>query len=306
MELRRLSRRAGEFSPAPIWAWAALAVLLAAGAVVLVHETRGTVFDADEWTWILHRRQGGVSTFLDPHNGHLSLVPVAIYKLLFATAGIRHYWPYRAVVITAHLGCVTLLFVYLRRRVGGYLALLGAALLLFFGPGWQEFLWPFQIAWLIVLCAAIGALLMLDRDDRLGDAVASVLLAVALASAGPGLAVAVGVTAEIPFGRRWRRLWVVAWPLALYAIWWIGYQQTIVSHDSVFYLTRFVFNAAAGAISSLAGVASPNSVTGGGDFVAGARRCDSWLSLRSAGGFTCSDGFPRVWSASPPPRWRSG
>ena len=35
------------------------------------------------------RRGGSLSTYLRPHNGHFSLVPLAIYKLLFATTGIR-------------------------------------------------------------------------------------------------------------------------------------------------------------------------------------------------------------------------
>src|SRR5438445_181195 len=164
-----------------------------AAAVLLAHDTRGTTFFQDEWRWILERRGNSLATFLDPHNQHLSLIPVTIYKLLFATVGLRHYWPYRAVVTAAHLACVPLVFVYARPRVGAYLALLAAALILFFGPGWQDILWPFQMAWLIAVAAGVGALLLLDRRDRAGDIGACALLGVALASAGPGLAVAVGL-----------------------------------------------------------------------------------------------------------------
>lgn len=258
---------AERFALRSVWPWVALGALLVAGAVLIAAQTRGNVFADDEWIWILQRRGGGVSTYLDPHNSHLSLVPVAIYKLLFATVGIRHYWPYRAIVTAAHLGVVALLFAYVRPRVGVWMALLAAALLLFFGPGWQDFLWPFQVAWLIALGAGLGALLMLDRRDTVGDVGASLLLAVSLASAGPGLAVAAGLVIEVVLIRPRRRWWTVAAPIALYAVWWLGYQQTNVSHDSIFYITRFVFDAAAGVFSSLAGVTGSNALTNSGDFV---------------------------------------
>jgi hypothetical protein len=235
--------------------WVALVVLLLAGAALLVHETRGTTFFEDEWRWILERHGGGLGSFLDPHNEHLSLVPVTIYKLLFATVGLRHYWPYRALGIGAHLVVVLLVFVYARSRVGGYFALLAAALILFFGPGWQDILWPFQMAWLIAVAAGIGALLLLDRRDRVGDVGACMLLGASLASAGPGLAIAVGLVVEVLLRRRWRDLWIVAVPVALYALWWLGYQHTTFSRHALLLVPRFVFDAVAGALSSLAGLA---------------------------------------------------
>ena len=236
----------------------ALAALLLLGGAFLAYETRGTTFWNDEWEWILTRRGGGLATFLDPHNSHFSLIPVVIYKLLFATAGLHHYWPYRAVLTTADLVCALLVFVYVRSRVGGYLALLAAALILLFGPGWQDTLWPFQMAWLIAVAAGIGALLLLDRRDRAGDVGASVLLMVSLASAGPGLAVAAGLVVDVLQRRRWRELWIVAVPVALYVLWWAGYQHTVLSRHALLLLPRFVFDAAAGVLSAVAGLAQVN------------------------------------------------
>ncbi|MEA2455604.1 MAG: hypothetical protein QOI45_1866, partial [Thermoleophilaceae bacterium] len=150
-------------------ATATFAGLLVVAGVFLMHQTRGNTLLSDEWRWAVERLDNDVGTFLTPHNDHLSLVPVAIYKVLFATVGIGNYVPYRLLVTAGHLGCVALLFAYASRRVGGWLALLAAALILFLGPGWQNMLWPFQIAWLISIGAGIGALLLLDRDDRAGD-----------------------------------------------------------------------------------------------------------------------------------------
>jgi len=242
----------------PWWSVAAIGLLLVAGAVVLARLTRGTTFWADEWQWILTRRGGGVSTLLDPHNSHLSLVPVAIYKLLLAVFGLHHYLPFRAAVIAAHLICVLLVFVYVRARVGGYAALLGAALILFFGPGWQDILWPFQLAWLIAVSAGVGALLALDRGGRGGDLAACVLLGVSLASAGPGLAVAIGVLVEVLLGRGRRALWIPAIPIVLYAVWALGYQHTLLNGHALLLLPRFVFQAAAGVLSSLTGLGDPD------------------------------------------------
>lgn len=254
--------------PAPSWlTWGALALLLLAGAVVLEIQTRGTTFWADEWNWILTRRGGGIDTFLNPHNEHLSLVPVTIYKILFATVGLRHYWPYRAVLITLDLGCAFLVFAYARSRIGAYFALLASALILFFGPGWQDILWPFQIAWLSAIAAGIGALLALDRRDRVGDVAACLLLGISLASAGPGLAVAAGLVVDVALRRRWRDLWIVAIPIAFYALWWIGYQQTSFSAHALLLLPTFVFDAAAGAFSALAGLTNLDVFHGTGLFL---------------------------------------
>src|SRR5204862_3626223 len=102
--------------------------------------------------------------------------------ILLATVGMNHYVPYRLLVIAGHLCCVGLLFGYVRRRVGDFLALLAAAVLLFLGPGSEDIIWPFQIAWLISIAAGLGALLLIDRGDRKGDVCACLLLGLSLAS----------------------------------------------------------------------------------------------------------------------------
>ena len=139
----------------PATAWIALSVLLVVAAGLLWHETRGNTFLFDEWEWVLDRRGGGLHTFIDPHNDHLSLVPVAIYKVLFATAALDHYGPYRAVLIAAQVLCVALLFVYASRRIGNLPALIPAGLILFLGPGAQNIIWPFQVGWLIALAGGV-------------------------------------------------------------------------------------------------------------------------------------------------------
>ena len=235
-----------------------LAVVLLATGAFLLRETRGTTFWFDEWQWVLDRRGDDLSAFLAPHNGHLTLVPVALYKLLFATAGLENYTPYRVMVVAAHLGCVALLFAYARRRVGDPAALGAAVLLLVLGPAWQNILWPFQVGWLVSLAAGVGALLALDRGDRRGDVAAAALLALALASSGLGVVIALGIAVELLVARgRRRAIWIAAAPLGLYAIWWIGYQDTDFIRHNLVLAPGFAADAAAGAVAALTGLTGP-------------------------------------------------
>jgi hypothetical protein len=233
---------------------AALAALLFAAAVFLFYETRGTTLWFDEWDFVLNRRGTNLATFLAPHGEHASLVPVVLYKLLFATVGIERSAPYRALVIVAHLLCVALLFLYARRRAGEAVALLAAVSLLLLGPAWQNFIWPFQVGWLTSLAAGLGALLALDRRNRTGDLTTAGLLSVSLASSGLGLPIAAGVVVELLLRREWRRMVIIlAVPVALYAVWWVVYHPAGVIVDKVGRTPRFVVEAAASATSALAG-----------------------------------------------------
>lgn len=245
--------------------WVTMSILLLVAAVLFVRETRGTTLSFDEWTWALHRRGSSLATFLTPHNGHLSLVPIVIYKILFATAGLGDYAPYRALVIGAHLCCVALVFVYAKRRASGFVALSAAALILFLGPAWQNFLWPFQIAWLISIGTGLGALLLLDRHDRRGNAGACALCACSLASSGIGLAVAVGLAVDVlSRSDRRRRAWIVLAPLALYAIWWIVYQNTGLQSHAIALAPGFIATVASATFAALVGLAGQTVPFGSG------------------------------------------
>jgi hypothetical protein len=108
--------------------------VLASGAL-LYHLTRGSSFWGDDWVWITTRRANTVGTFLSPYDGHLSVLPLVIYRLMFAAFGINSYAPYRALVIVLSLVVGLLAFEYARPRVGRFVAMLVAVLVLFAGPG---------------------------------------------------------------------------------------------------------------------------------------------------------------------------
>ena len=167
-------------------ATAVLAAILTIAGVALLLAGRHLTFFYDEWTWILTRRGGAIGTYLDPHNGHFSLVPVAIYKLLFATFGLRHYTPYRIVGVAFHLASATLLYVLVSRRLGPWLALVPVTLLLFMGTAFLDVMWPFQIGFLASTAAGLAALALIDEPRS--DALATVALVVSVASSGIGIA----------------------------------------------------------------------------------------------------------------------
>ena len=218
---------------------------------------RGIVFLEDEWPMIFGRRGGDLDTFLRPHNEHLVVINVVVYKALVATVGIDDYAPYRLVVALAHVACLVLVFAIARRRVGAPLAAALTAPLLVFGPGWEILIFPFGIFFLGAMLAGLGAMVALERRDRRGDAAASGLLGVALAGSSFGIPLAAGAAAALLWGAdRRRRIWVVALPVALYGIWYLAYnpgeqQQTPIDVGE---MPRFVFFAASGALSALYGL----------------------------------------------------
>src|SRR4051794_15435758 len=162
--LRTAERRA----PGPAWAGVALAVLCAVALAVILHAGRNQSFRADDWEFLLHRRGTSPGTFLRPHVDHPSVLPVLVYKLLLQVFGMDSYTPFRVVVALAHVLTGVLIYLYARLRLGAWLALLPAALMLFLGAAWEDLTWAFQIGFVAAVTFGIAALLALDaRRDVL-------------------------------------------------------------------------------------------------------------------------------------------
>ena len=198
----------------PSEATIAVVLLLLAVGLLLMYAGRYLTFFYDEWTFIFLRRGGGIDSYLNGHNGHLSLFPVVVYKLLFATVGLRHYWPYRLVGTALHLVCAWLLYVLARRRMGPVAALVPTLLLPLLGTAYQDILWPFQIGYLGSIAGGLGALALLDRPplgrpNPARDGGAAALLVGSVVSSGVGLAFAVACGVLLIAQRQpWRRLWI--------------------------------------------------------------------------------------------------
>jgi hypothetical protein len=239
---------------------ALLGVAMAASVATILYLTRDLTFLQDTWEFLMNRRDVDLDALLEPHNEHISVIPVAIEALLVEAFGMTSARPEYVVLALVHAGAGALLFLYARRRVGEWLALLAAVLLLFLGPAWEALLWPFEIGFVGSVLFGLAMLLALDRDDRDGDLAASIFLALSLGFSSVGIPFAVAAAVDVLQKRRargWRRAYLVAVPLVLYAAWYLGWgrdAETHLSLDNVLSSPRFVLESAASAVGAVFGL----------------------------------------------------
>ncbi|MFN2556348.1 MAG: hypothetical protein ABR592_05655, partial [Nitriliruptorales bacterium] len=79
------------------WSVGVHVLTLVVGLAVLVVVSRGQWFVADEWGFLTDRRLEDVRGLFVPHNEHWSTLPIVLWRALFATVGLRSYWPYQLV-----------------------------------------------------------------------------------------------------------------------------------------------------------------------------------------------------------------
>ena len=252
-----LARVRGEWSPAVI----CLAVALCASGILLIVLGSHLVFEGDDWDVVLDRRGHSPSDFLNPHQGHLVLGVVVVYKLLLVGFGMGSPIPYHVVSTLFYLAAATLMFVYIRRRVGDWLALFGTTVILFFGASALDVLSSFQMFFSGAMAAGLGALLALERGDRRGDVAACLLLAISVSFSELGIAFSIGALVRLALDREplAPRLYVVLVPLALYGLWWLGWGHngpSFFSLHNVATTPSYVFHAVSIAIGALLGISS--------------------------------------------------
>lgn len=209
----------------PRWTWAALAVLAAGTFVVVMYAGRDTSPFYDEWSWLIGRRDFGIETLLAAHNGHLSVVPVLINKVLLSLGGVEHYWLQRAVLALLHVGVGLAVFRFASVRIGGPAALIPTALILGLSGGAADFLWAFQIGFLCSILFGITGLVALASPRRRSGVVALVALLLALGSSGIGVVFLAAAIVWAIFDRQQQKVIAVAIPAVLYAIWFVVYSS---------------------------------------------------------------------------------
>jgi hypothetical protein len=213
----------------PATAVIGLIVAMAASATWLLLAGDGNTFHGDELFYYAHlvTKNGvtapihGVEYFLAPHNGHLVLGGRLVYQLLYELVG-TDYLVFRIVEVAGILTCAGLFFVLALRRTSPPVALALSISLLSFGYANETMMWPFDLHTVYPAVLGLAAFLALERRDRLGDALACLLLVLAVVTVEVGLAFTVGAAVLILQGEgRARRLWVFLLPLLLYLAWWV-------------------------------------------------------------------------------------
>jgi hypothetical protein len=217
----------------PRIAWAVLGVAMLFSAALILFTAHGQGFAVDEIFYYgrAAERQGQLVHFapfspeylLAPFNGHLPLGGRFVYELVFATVGAK-YTAFVLINIASLFACVALTFELIRRRVGNVAALAPCIVLLFLGFAREQLLWPLDFNTAASLAAGLGAVLVLQREDRRGDILACLLLALSIAMIELGLSFALGIAIWLAISRRrdaLRRAWIVVLPLVLYAAWYL-------------------------------------------------------------------------------------
>lgn len=231
----------------------ALLLALSSAVAALLYQGRQLTYFYDEWEFIAARQGHGLDVFLRPHNQHLSIVPVTIYKALFKLVGLEPYWVYRLMIAVLVAVSALLVFFVVRRRAGMVVGVCSAVLIAFFTVGYEDMVWPFQIGFVGSVGCGLGVMLAFDgKPGRRADLVASGLIALAIGFSSVGLAVLIGATVELAVRRSLRRRWwVVAAPFALYFLWWLAYHEGSFVFENVYKTFGYT---ATGAATTLAGL----------------------------------------------------
>lgn len=204
-------------------AYAVLALAFAIAAVLILGWGKGQTFVNDEWNYLVSVRGFSLETLLHPQNGHLLVVPLLLYKALFATVGADSHVPYQVTTLVLHLTVATLFFALVRTRLPLAAAVALTVLVAFFGAGWDTVMGAYEIPNLTGMAAGLAMLLALERRTPAGNLAACILLGLSLASFSVGIAFALGALFAIWLGGRaeWRRAWIVLVPFALYLAWFL-------------------------------------------------------------------------------------
>lgn len=235
------------------------AALLASALLLLVLTHRLTFFQ-DTWEFLMNRRGFTTNALLKPHNEHIVVIPVTIELLLLRVFGMTSAVPEYVLLTLSLLVTATLLFIYVRRRIGAWPALIAAVVLLFLGPAWQDIIWPFELSFVGSILFGLAMLLALDRGDRRGDIAACLFLAISIGFSSLGVAFVAGAAVDVFQRRRshgLRRAYVAAVPLLLYALWWLGWGHEAERHltlNNVLSSPRYVLEGLAAVVEALFGL----------------------------------------------------
>ena len=199
-----------------------------------------------------------LSTLLEPHNSQPSFMTSTIYGLGLETVGMSSQLPYRLVAVFASLACVTLLYVLVRRHTDPWLALVMIVPVLGLGAAWEALLLALSMNFLIGIATGLGMLLALEFRSRRADLLACFLLCCSLTCGGVGLAFLVGACVDVLVRRDFRRVWVPAVPVLLYAAWSFGFgdESSPASIGNALHLPEYLYRSAVAGVQALTGLGS--------------------------------------------------
>jgi hypothetical protein len=225
-------------------------------AIVLLWSGRDLTFFFDEWKLVLDPSPLSLSTIFQAHNDQAFVVPSLVYGFGLEVFGLTSQLPYRLVTVVAATTTSVLLYLLVRRHIPASLALVLVLPALFLGYAWEALLLGLSMNFQIGMAAGMGMLLALDQRTRRGDVTASLLLLVALACGGVGLAFAAGAVIEVAMRKNARRAWIPGVPLGLFLLWFFlqsGEASGINLAENVSNLPDYLWRASGAAIETASG-----------------------------------------------------
>jgi hypothetical protein len=187
-------------------------------------------------------------------------LPVLAYRALFNVFGLRSYVPYQSVVVVAHLATAVLLRVIMRRAgVRPWTATIVASVFVLFGPGEENIVWAFQVAFVGAIMFGLVHLILSDHDGPIDrrDWFGLLAGAASLMCSGVSLVLIAVVGLAVLVRRGWKPAVFHTVPLgALYAVWFLAsepggidnpYGRGVTARE----LTRFLWSGARGAFEAI-------------------------------------------------------
>jgi hypothetical protein len=237
------------------------AALVTMAILLVVVQWRITFFQ-DTFSFILERQPWTPRFIFTPHNEHIVVIPVLITKTLLAVFGMSSNVPEQIAMGITVLAADVLLFVWLRRRIDPWLAVIAAVLFLFLGSGWQTILWPFENEFTLPIIFGLAGLLLLEREDSKGDGWACAMFVLATISGSLGTCFIAAAFVDLILRRKergWRRAYVFAVPLVVYLAWYAGYGHEAEHHitlENILRSPEYVLEGFASSLDSLAGLST--------------------------------------------------
>jgi hypothetical protein len=227
----------------------------------------------DDWAMAVRS-----ASILEPYNGHLSIVPVAVNQAILSTFGLVEPTPYYVLGIGCLLLLATAVYLLFRQRIGEAPALVATVIVLWapamnIGPALY---FSFHLALIAgVVCAAA-----LPLSSRRADVVVGVALLAALATSGVGVAIAAACALHaLLTGFRMGRWVAVAVPSVAWLAWWrlMGPGGTAIGDART--LAQGVLD---GVLITFGGYLGGSALFGGGVVLVGAVLAAGWLALLAA------------------------
>jgi hypothetical protein len=247
----------------PLWfdrvAWPLFGVAAFIAAILILWWGRDLTLSVDEMDLFMETPNLDLGGALEPHVGHLMLITRLVYKAVFSTFGVG-YLPFQLLTIGVVILTAGLFFAYAARRVGKLVAFAPTMVLLVFGSDPLHLLAGNGFTVIGALACGLGALLALDRDDRIGDVIACALLCLGIATYSVAIPFVVGAAVSIGLrDDRWRRAWIVVIPIVLYAVWWLwalglaGSSEDEVALSDLLTFPSWAYQSLSGVLGALAG-----------------------------------------------------